>query len=85
MDGAERENQRIAERRLESAVKKSYVPRRERIATAVLAGFASQPDEAVIPERGEAVGVAVARAQRAIVVAAIQWADALIAELDKEG
>lgn len=52
------------------ALKLAEVPRRERIATAVMAGFAAgipESERLAIPPSEEAV----------------EWADALIAELDK--
>lgn len=58
---------------IEEAVRDLSVPRRERIATAVLAGMAASPDPAVWRNADEAD----------VFRLAVRWADALLAELDK--
>ena len=71
MDGADEANREIDSRRLESAVRNNYVSRRERIATAAQAALLSNPSCDYDP-RGSAHD-------------ALLHADALIAQLDREG
>lgn len=65
----EHERQRLAEMNVELFSRVEKILRRERIATAVLAGFAAHPD--------------VFRGDKAI-ASAVEWADGLIAALDKD-
>ena len=85
----EHERQRLAEMNVELFSRVEKILRRERIATAVLAGFAANqvcdPMEPSLAEL-EAAEAEAARiyAAKPNVATAIVWADALIAALDKE-
>ena len=61
---------------VKQAIHEDAKDRRERIATAVLAGFAADPNTS-------AINVPREQAIRRLAIAAVEWADALIAELDK--
>ena len=60
---------------IKQAIHEDMKDRRERIATAVLAGFAADPNCGPCEDREREI--------RSLAVSATQWADALIAELDK--
>lgn len=63
---------------VEDAVREGCIPRRERIATAVLAGLLASP--VPLAFNGQQVH---SRDQGLLALAAVTMADALIAELDK--